>query len=244
VSAFLFEMLRHLDAGRAADVIHALSGNAHPVRVLPHIGWSEVIDEADPAYRRYGFSSTRSFETFEELMRYLSGACREMARIQELARAAGAGREDPEDWGATADTLDRTADAVREVRAQSDDFARRRELARERAAAEGDETVAGLLQAIGKVLSPWAWLPRRPGSRLVECVPSRDFHLRLRFADGLAREIELGEEFWSTTGLAPDAEEFRGVRLDRERNRLVWANGVEVPGERLHLAIIEGRLQA
>lgn len=232
--------------GRGGRTIHA----------LPHIGWTEVVDDASAAAGRYGFTSTGSIETFEELLRYCSGVCDRMADVtarslEALDELSGSARRDEvrallgrgmDGWRERRRSLDRTAETIREALAETGEFALRRGILRERATSERDEAAARLLTAIGRVLSPWAWLPASPESRLVACEASGGYRLRIAFADGLDREIELDEEYWSTTGLAIDPELFRAVRLDRERNVLVWPNGYEIPGERLHLAIREGRL--
>ena len=58
-----------------------------------------------------------------------------------------------------------------------------------------------------------------------------DYRLRLGFADALFREVGLGPEYWSTTGLEIHPERFRSARIDIERNRLVWSNGFADSGE-------------
>jgi hypothetical protein len=225
---------------------------------LPHIGWQEVVDDAS-ALRRYGFSSNRSVETFEELLRWGAAASRRLVGILTLTLRfveshAGAGAlpegfgdlpatiaSRREEWARAQAVLDRTATVVGAVMAETHAFPRRRVLLKERAESE-DAAVAKLLRAVAGVLSPWAWLVRAPESRVLSCEVVGDYGLRLRFGDGTDRDVELGQDYWSTTGVSMDPELFRSVCVDPGCNRLVWPNGVQVPGERLHLAIREGRL--
>lgn len=131
---------------------------------------------------------------------------------------------------------------MREVLTRTEDFEQQRQALAVRAEAERDESVVRLVTAIAKVRSPWAWLVKSRESRLTCLELAGDYRLRLGFADGLFREVELGSEYWSTTGLEIDPESFRSARIDKEHNRLVWSNGFADSGERLHLALIEGRL--
>jgi hypothetical protein len=297
----LLDLLSHLDAGRAAGVVHDLArpcrqvaqsvapgtregaaSSAHSTELaaaceafvrshasedqsrseLGHIGWADVISDSTRLRDRYGFTSRHSIATFEELLRYVSAACGSLTRVlvasRELVVALHEPAREPAKrewdtlarsisenivlWTKTRDVVDRAAEAVREVLTRTEDFDVQREALAERSKVERDDSVARLLSSISKVLSPWAWLVRSPESRLTCLEPACDYRLRLGFADGLFREVELGPEYWSTTGLEIDPESFRSARIDRLRNRLVWSNGFEDSGERLHLAILEGRL--
>lgn len=301
-SGRMLDLLADLDAGRVADVVHALAdccealgkslvqtkpdGQERPTelvdacetfvqayqlrerRLTPmgHIGWQTVVDDFAVLRRQYGFSSTRSIETFDELAQYLSRASAALTRVLEgCDRLVAELRETdqpstPEEWDAlaasiseriarwvrTREVLDRTSLAVREVLTRNDDFQKQRRALGERSTVESNvesnDDVARLLAAIARVLSPWAWLVRSADSRLTACEPVGSYRLRLGFADGLVREIELGADYWNTTGLEMDPELFDSVRIDRQRNALVWSNGFADSGERLHLAITEGRL--
>ena len=229
---------------------------------LGHIGWAGVVSDFPGLRDRYGFTSRRSIATFEELLRYVSAACGSLTRVllgsrelvgalpetaratarqewDELARSIS---QDIVHWTKTREVVDRASLAVREVLTRTEDFEQQRQALAERAGAERDESVVRLLTAIAKVLSPWAWLVKSRESRLTCLESAGDYRLRLGFADGLFREIELGLEYWSTTGLEIDPETFRSARIDKEHNRLVWSTGFADSGERLHLAIMEGRL--
>jgi hypothetical protein len=293
----LLDLLSHLDAGRAAAMVHDLARPClqlgHSVEhafsapstelaaaceafvrshgsedqagsELGHIGWGDVVSDSTRLRHRYGFTSMHSIRTFEELLRYVSAACGSLTRVLVASRdlvgplyeAAGAPARREWDalsrsisenivlWTKTEDVVERTAEAVREVLARTEDFAQQRQELAERAQTERDEAVARLLTAIAGVLSPWAWLAKSPKTWLTCLEHAGDYRLRLGFADGLFREVELGPDYWSTTGLEIDPESFRSARIDRLRNRLVWSNGFADSGERLHLAIREGRLPA
>jgi hypothetical protein len=54
--------------------------------------------------------------------------------------------------------------------------------------------------------------------------------------------VELGEDYWSYTGLDMDERVFQTVRLDEDENMLVWENRYSFIGEALHAAIVEGRM--
>lgn len=249
-------------AAACDDFVRSHGSEEQAQSELGHIGWADVVSDPARLRARYGFTSRHSIATFEELLRYVSAACGSLTRVLmasrelvgalgETAQASAHHEWDSLDralsqhvilWTKTRVVVDRASLAVREVLAQSEDFDQQRQALAERASAETDESVARLLGAIAKVLSPWAWLAKSPESRLTCLELAGDYRLRVGFADGLFREIELGPEYWSTTGLEIDPARFSNVRIDRERNRLVWSNGFADSGERLHLAILEGRL--
>jgi hypothetical protein len=222
---------------------------------LGHIGRPVVIDDDEQIVSgRYGFSSARSIETFEELLRYVSAACHGWVRVLSCAEAPVAALQaierarvdsrEVEEWTRVAGVLERAAAAVRHVLSQTDDFDQQRQALASRAAREADTSVAALLSAVARVPSRRAWLFKSPDSRLVYVQPRGAWRLRLGFGDGRAWEIELGADYWSTTGLDVDPPAFASVRIDDARNLLVWSNGHTDSGERLHLAIAEGRLAA
>jgi hypothetical protein len=267
------QAIRHEEAPPAAAIelaaaceayvrSHGWEGRRRPE--LGHIGWSEVISDFRGLSEGYGFTSRHSIATFEELLRYVAAACRSLTRIllgsrelvgtlRETAGAPARGEwdalaplisRDIVQWTKTRETIDRAAHTVSEVLTRTEDFEQQREALAERAGSERDESVARLVTAIAKLHSPWAWLVKSPASRLSCLELAGGYKLRLGFEEGLFREVELGAEYWSTTGLEIDPESFGSVRIDKELNRLVWSNGFSDSGERLHLAILEGRLAA
>jgi hypothetical protein len=229
---------------------------------LGHIGWADVVCDLSSLRHLYGFTSSRSIATFEELLQWVSAACGSLTRVLlacgELVVALRQTARAPERpewdalaqlisqevalWTKTREVVDRTSHVVREVLTRTEDFKAQRQALAAQAGAEPDESVGRLLIAIAKVLSPRAWLVKSPEAQLTCLEPVADYRLRLGFADGLFREVELGLDYWSTTGLEIDPETFRSARIDRVHNRLVWSNGFTDSGERLHLAIIEDRL--
>jgi hypothetical protein len=235
-----------------------------PARAVGHIGWAEVIPDDPALYAAYGFVPDRSIESFAALVRYLgetgSGVVGILAALLSLTHAppvtdAAAGtadgdaldraiRDDIDRWTSAGHTLDRVAHTVGEVLTETTDFTQQRAALAAGATAESDSTAARLLNGIARVQSQRAWIVANPAARLTFVDPAGGFRLRLGFASGAFRAVVLGADYWETTGLEIDPESFADVRIDGTRNTLVWSNGHRDSGDRLHLAIVEGRLAA
>lgn len=71
--------------------------------------------------------------------------------------------------------------------------------------------------------------------RVTEVEPLGDAQLRLRFNDGLVREIDCGFLMRGTLGVPlRDPDYFRQVRVDDESRTIVWPNGLDPSPELLH----------
>ena len=74
----------------------------------------------------------------------------------------------------------------------------------------------------------------------VACVcsvePLDGFVLRLSFADGIVREVDLEDELWGPVfePLRENRELFRQVRVDDELGTIVWPNGADMDPDVLH----------
>ncbi len=65
--------------------------------------------------------------------------------------------------------------------------------------------------------------------------PIDDHTLRLRFDDGVERDVDLSDVMWGQMGEPlKDPEFFRRVRVDPELRTVVWPNGFDLDPEVLH----------
>jgi hypothetical protein len=72
--------------------------------------------------------------------------------------------------------------------------------------------------------------------RIRSVEPLDGFVVRLSFADGTTREIDLEGELWGPVfePLRADRELFRQVRVDEELGTIVWPNGADMDPDVLH----------
>ena len=71
--------------------------------------------------------------------------------------------------------------------------------------------------------------------RVTQVEPLDDSHLRLKFSDGVVREIDCGFLMRGTLGEPlRDPHYFREVRVDDESRTIVWPNGLDPSPELLH----------
>jgi Protein of unknown function (DUF2442) len=72
-------------------------------------------------------------------------------------------------------------------------------------------------------------------TRITEVEPLLDYTLRIRFADGSVRDVDLEPELWGPM-FEPlrDPEEFRKVTVDSELGTIVWPNGADLDPDVLH----------
>ena len=63
----------------------------------------------------------------------------------------------------------------------------------------------------------------------------RGYTIRIRFADGTEGDVDLAEELWGEV-FEPlkDTDVFRGFRLDKELNTVVWPTGADLAPEFLY----------
>lgn len=63
-----------------------------------------------------------------------------------------------------------------------------------------------------------------------------DFVLRLQFADGTVRDVDLEHELWGPMfePLRSDPQRFREVRVDTELGTIVWPNGADMDPDVLY----------
>jgi len=73
-------------------------------------------------------------------------------------------------------------------------------------------------------------------ARIRSVEPLDAFVVRLTFADGTTREIDLEGELWGPVfePLRADRELFRQVRVDEELGTIVWPNGADMDPDVLH----------
>jgi hypothetical protein len=69
-----------------------------------------------------------------------------------------------------------------------------------------------------------------------------DHRLRLSFDDGLAGDVEFGDDDWGGVfDPLKDPAYFAQVQLDQELGTIVWPNGADIAPETLHLWAVLGR---
>ena len=73
-------------------------------------------------------------------------------------------------------------------------------------------------------------------ARILSAEPLDGFTLRLSFADGTEREVDLTGELWGPMfePLRQNRELFRQVRVDDELGTIVWPNGADMDPDVLH----------
>ncbi len=70
---------------------------------------------------------------------------------------------------------------------------------------------------------------------VIEAQPIDDHTLRIRFDDGLEREVDLSDVMWGPMGEPlKDPEFFRRVRVDPELRTVSWPNGFDLDPDVLH----------
>jgi hypothetical protein len=70
---------------------------------------------------------------------------------------------------------------------------------------------------------------------VTEAQPIDDHTLRLRFDDGVEREVDLSDVMWGPMGEPlKDPEFFRQVRVDPELRTVSWPNGFDLDPDVLH----------
>jgi len=72
--------------------------------------------------------------------------------------------------------------------------------------------------------------------RITSVEPLHGFVLRLRFTDGVVREIDVEEDLWGPVfePLKRDPTVFRQVAVDPELGTIVWPNGADMDPDVLH----------
>jgi hypothetical protein len=63
----------------------------------------------------------------------------------------------------------------------------------------------------------------------------RDYTIRVKFADGIEGDVDLGDELWGEV-FEPlkDPDVFRRFRLDKELNTITWPSGADLAPEFLY----------
>jgi len=70
---------------------------------------------------------------------------------------------------------------------------------------------------------------------VIEAEPIDDHTLRIRFDDGLVREVDLSDVMWGPMGSPlKDPDFFRQVRVDAELRTVTWPNGFDLDPDVLH----------
>ena len=71
--------------------------------------------------------------------------------------------------------------------------------------------------------------------KLEEAEYKGDYRIRLRFADGVEGEVDLGDELWGEV-FQPlqDQARFAEFRLDEDLETIVWPNGADLAPEFLY----------
>ena len=73
-------------------------------------------------------------------------------------------------------------------------------------------------------------------ARVFSVTPLEGFKLRVSFADGTEREVDLRDELWGPVfqPLRDDPDLFRQVRVDERLGTVVWPNGADLDPDVLH----------
>ena len=73
-------------------------------------------------------------------------------------------------------------------------------------------------------------------ARIISVEPLQGFVLRLRFEDGIEREVDLESDLCGPIfePLREDPALFRQVRVDNELGAIVWPNGADMDPDVLH----------
>lgn len=143
---------------------------------LPHIGWTQRLQDFTQDTSRYGFPSSDSFEVFKTLLEYLSRSFRELRVVREKAlivveriievepMLSERGRKvrsmisrGSDYLSSAAVALTESAQLVGHVIDGSADFQSRRVAAAALSTMQKDPMVAGLLLGASKLRNPLAW---------------------------------------------------------------------------------------
>ncbi len=77
---------------------------------------------------------------------------------------------------------------------------------------------------------------RTTTARVSSVTPLEGFKLRVSFADGTERDVDLRDELWGPVfqPLRDDPDLFRQVRVDELLGTVVWPNGADLDPDVLH----------